>query len=49
MENDKTVNKFVNSNEYCEENEGKINKLDTNNIIFLIIIFKCLKKCLCLL
>ena len=37
MENDKSVNKFVNSNEYCEENEGKINKLDTNNIIFLII------------
>ena len=37
MENDKKITKFVNYNEYCEENEQKVNKLEINNIIFLII------------
>ena len=33
----KIISIFVNYNEYCEENEQKVNKLEINNIIFLII------------
>lgn len=37
MENDKKIKNFVNLNEYCEEIDQKNNKLQINNIIFLII------------